>query len=216
MPLNTQIYTSDLVSETIKNIIFDLGGVLFNIEPERTAEAFAALSNSSPVDIMELHKSQNFFTDYEKGLIGDHEFRDHIREFLNKELSDKQIDDAWGALLLDIPMNKIAMIKEAGQNHRTFLLSNTNNIHRIKFEADFIETAGNRIQEYFEKVYYSFEMGMRKPDAEIFLEVLNKNDLNPEESLLIDDSLPNILSAEHLGMRTIHVPINKTVIEIQI
>lgn len=214
MPLNTQIYTSDLVSETIKNIIFDLGGVLFNIEPERTAEAFAALSNSSPVDIMELHKSQNFFTDYEKGLIGDHEFRDHIREFLNKELSDKQIDDAWGALLLDIPMNKIDMIREAQGKYKTYLLSNTNNIHRIKFEADFIRTAGNKIQDYFEKVYYSFDMGMRKPDDEIFLEVLHQNDLIPEETLLLDDSLPNILSAEQLGMQTIHVTINQPIIEI--
>jgi len=214
LPLNTQIYTSDLVSETIKNIIFDLGGVLFNIEPERTAEAFAALSNSSPVDIMELHKSQNFFTDYEKGLIGDHEFRDHIREFLNKELSDKQIDDAWGALLLDIPMNKIDMIREAQGKYKTYLLSNTNNIHRIKFEADFIRTAGNKIQDYFEKVYYSFDMGMRKPDDEIFLEVLHQNDLIPEETLLLDDSLPNILSAEHLGMQTIHVTINQPIIEI--
>jgi len=214
LPLNTQIYTSDLVSETIKNIIFDLGGVLFNIEPERTAEAFAALSNSSPVDIMELHKSQNFFTDYEKGLIGDHEFRDHIREFLNKELSDKQIDDAWGALLLDIPMNKIDMIREAQGKYKTYLLSNTNNIHRIKFEADFIRTAGNKIQDYFEKVYYSFDMGMRKPDDEIFLEVLHQNDLIPEETLLLDDSLPNILSAEQLGMQTIHVTINQPIIEI--
>ncbi len=214
MPLNTQIYTSDLVSETIKNIIFDLGGVLFNIEPMKTANAFAALNNSSPVDIMELHKSQNFFTDYEKGVIQDGEFRDHIRVFLEKDLSDQQIDEAWGALLLDIPMNKIDMIREADKKYKTFLLSNTNNIHRIKFETDFIRAAGNKIQDYFEKVYYSFEMGMRKPDEEIFLEVLNQNDLNPEETLLIDDSLPNIVTAGQLGMQTIHVPINQAVIEI--
>lgn len=214
MPLNTQIYTSDLVSETIKNIIFDLGGVLFNIEPMKTANAFAALNNSSPVDIMELHKSQNFFTDYEKGVIQDGEFRDNIRVFLEKDLSDQQIDEAWGALLLDIPMSKIDMIREADKKYKTFLLSNTNNIHRIKFEADFIRAAGNKIQDYFEKVYYSFEMGMRKPDEEIFLEVLNQNDLNPEETLLIDDSLPNIVTAEQLGMQAIHVPINQPVIEI--
>jgi len=205
-----------LASGTIKNIIFDLGGVLVNIDPQKTAKAFAQISNSNPVDVFELHKSQNFFVDYEIGRIDDHTFRDKIREFLNKDMSDESIDYAWGALLLDFPDNKIDMIDRARHEYMTFLLSNTNNIHRIKFEKDFREKTKSDICEYFEHVYYSFEMNTRKPEKEIFLKVLEENNLKPEETLIIDDSLPNIETAQSLGIQTLHVKINQEVIDINI
>ena len=203
-----------MASGTIRNIIFDLGGVLVNIDPNETAKAFAALNNTYPVDIMELHKSQNFFVDYEKGLMEDQSFRDHIRTFLKKDLPDKAIDTAWGALLLDFPSSKIALLKKALVNYRTFLLSNTNNIHRIKFEKVFRDTAHADIYDFFERVYYSFEMNMRKPDNDIFLKVLEDNNLMPEETLLIDDYLPNIEAAKNLGIQTSHVQTNQEDIEI--
>ena len=203
-----------MASGTIKNIIFDLGGVLVNIDPDKTAKEFAKLSNTDPVDIMELHKSQNFFVDYEKGLIDDSAFRDQIRNFLKTDMSDQTVDRAWGALLLDFPQNKIYLLSNTRKKYRTFLLSNTNNIHRIKFEKSFRDTAHADFSDYFEKLYYSFEMHMRKPDKEIFMKVIEENNLIPQETLLIDDHLPNIEAAQTLGLMTNHVKINQEFIEI--
>ena len=195
--------------DNIKNIIFDLGGVIVNIEPDLTANAFAELSGTDPVDIMELHKSANFFTAYEKGLITDEVFRREVRGFLKKDIPDQVIDEAWGALLLDIPPQKIKMISTAKEKYRTFLLSNTNHIHRNKFCGTFREMTGEDLENYFEKVYYSFQMGKRKPDEDIFLQVIEENDLIPSETLLVDDSLPNIETARDLGIQTLHVERNQ-------
>lgn len=213
MPLNTQIYNSNLDSPRLKNVIFDLGGVIVNIDPELTANAFAELAGTDPVDIMALHQSQTFFTDYEKGLINDAEFRKHLNHFLKKEIPDEVLDKAWGEILMDIPPQKIDMLIEAGEEHRTFLLSNTNHIHTLKFTKTFLETSGREIGSFFEKVYYSFRMGKRKPDADIFEQVLQDNELVPEETLMIDDSLPNIETAKQLGMQTLHVERNQALIE---
>jgi len=204
-----------LASGTIKNIIFDLGGVLVDIDPDRTAKAFARLSETNAVDIMELHKSQNFFVDYEKGLIDDVTFRNHIRQFLDKDIPDIHIDNAWTAMLVEFPPQKIELLEIARKNYRTFLLSNTNNIHRIKFEKCFIDTAHSDFYDYFERVYYSFEMHMRKPDKEIFVKVLEENKLIPRETLMIDDHLPNVRMASNLGIQTRHVKINQENIEIE-
>ncbi|MBS0000774.1 MAG: HAD family phosphatase [Cyclobacteriaceae bacterium] len=201
-------------TDKIQNIIFDLGGVIVNIEPKLTAEAFADLSGTDPVDIMELHQSANFFTAYEKGLITDAVFRREVCNFLKRDIPDQTIDVAWGALLQEIPPQKIDMITAAHKNYRTFLLSNTNNIHRIKFCRTFQDLTGRRLEEYFEKVYYSFEMGKRKPDEGIFLQVLQDNDLDPGETLLVDDSLPNIQTAISLGMKTLHVERNQEKIDL--
>lgn len=201
---------------TVKNIIFDLGGVLVDIDPQKTARAFARLSDSDPVDIMELHKSQNFFVDYEKGLIDDATFRDNIRRFLGKDIPDISIDKAWGAMLLDFPLSKITLLKKTREKYRTFLLSNTNNIHRLKFEKCFKDTARAGIHDYFENVHYSFKMHARKPDVDIFVRVLSENNLMSGETLLIDDSLPNIQTAASLGMKTQHVQINQATIEIEV
>jgi putative hydrolase of the HAD superfamily len=203
-----------LDTDRIRNIIFDLGGVIVNIDPQLTAREFADLSNSDPVDIMELHKSANFFTAYEKGLITDDIFRLEVRNFLKKDIPDSKIDKAWGALLLDIPPQKIEMISIARKKFRTFLLSNTNNIHRKKFCGTFRDLTGKDIEDYFDKVYYSYRMGKRKPDEDIFLQVLRENNLLPGETLLIDDSLPNIETARKLGLKALHVERNQERIEL--
>lgn len=195
--------------DNIRNIIFDLGGVIVNIEPSLTANAFAELSGTDPVDIMELHKSSNFFTAYEKGLITDEVFRRELRGFLKRDIPDQVIDEAWGALLLDIPPQKIEMIASARKKYRTFLLSNTNHIHRRKFCGTFQKMTGEDLENYFEKVYYSFQMGKRKPDEDIFLHVMEENNLKPSETLLVDDSLPNIETARSLGIHTLHVERNQ-------
>ncbi len=203
-------------THNIRNIIFDLGGVIVNIDPVKTANAFAELTRTDPVDIMALHQSQNFFTDYEKGMITDSQFRENLNAFLGKKFSDEVIDKAWGEILMDIPHQKIVMLTDARKDHRTFLLSNTNHIHTLKFTQTFREATGKGIDTFFEKVYYSFEMGKRKPDADIFEQVLRENGLQPEETLMVDDSQPNIETARRLGMQTLHVERNQESIELNL
>ena len=203
-----------MASGTIKNIIFDLGGVLMDIDPQKTANKFAELSKTSPVDIIEIHNSNNFFKDYEKGLINDQSFRDHIRNFLKVDLPDKAIDSAWNDMILHFPDSKIDLLEDAKKEHRIFLLSNTNHIHTIKFEKMFKELTQNDIHDYFENVHYSFEMHTRKPEPDIFNRVIAENELRADETILIDDSLPNIKTADKLGLKTHHVQINQANIKI--
>jgi len=203
-----------LASGTIKNIIFDLGGVLMDIDPQKTANKFAVLSKTSPVDIIDIHNSNNFFKDYEKGLISDQSFRDHIRKFLKVDLPDENVDSVWSEMLLCFPGSKIDLLEYAKTKYRIFLLSNTNNIHRIKFEKIFKELTQTDIRDYFENVHYSFEMHTRKPEPDIFIQVIEENNIKAEETLLIDDSLPNIETADKLGLKTCHVHINQSEIEI--
>jgi putative hydrolase of the HAD superfamily len=203
-----------LASGTIKNIIFDLGGVLMDINPQKTADLFAELSNTSPVDIIEIHNSNNFFKEYEKGLINDQAFRDHIRGFLNVDISDNKIDEIWSEMLLGFPQSKIELLDYAKSKYRIFLLSNTNKIHTIKFERIFKELTGMDIRDYFENVHYSFKMHARKPEPLIFNQVMAENDLQTNETIFIDDSLPNIETADKLGLKTRHVEINQTDIKI--
>ena len=203
-----------MASGTIKNIIFDLGGVLMDIDPQKTANRFAELSNTTPVNIIEIHNSNNFFKEYEKGLISDQSFRDGIRNFLHINLPDKTIDEVWREMLLGFPKNKIELLEYAKSRYRIFLLSNTNNIHSIKFERIFKELTGSNIRDFFENVHYSFEMYKRKPEADIFEQVIEENDLNAHETILIDDSLPNIETADKLGLKTYHVSINQADIKI--
>lgn len=187
-----------------------------NIDPELTARAFARMNGSSPVDIMKLHAEQNFFTDYEKGLIDDETFRENLRVFMDTRVSDMEIDEAWNALLLDLPEPKVDLITRAKEQHRTFLLSNTNHIHSTYFEKTFLESSGQPIGHFFEKVYYSYRMHKRKPDADIFEQVLQENGLQRDETLLIDDSLPNIETARRLGMQTMLVNRNQEEIRLWI
>ena len=185
-----------------------------DIDPQRTADLFAKLSNTSPVDIIEIHNSNNFFKEYEKGLISDQTFRDNIRTFLKIEISNEKIDEVWGEMLLGFPQNKIELLTNAKAKYRIFLLSNTNKIHSIQFEKIFRESADIDIHDIFENVHYSFKMHKRKPEPDIFNQVIEENDLHPEETLLIDDSLPNIETADILGLKTMHVQINQADIKI--
>lgn len=185
-----------------------------DINPQKTANKFAELSKSSPVDIIEIHNSNSFFKDYEKGLINDQSFRDHIRSFLKVDLPDEAIDSVWNAMVLHFPASKIDLLESAKKKHRIFLLSNTNHIHSIKFEKMFRELTQTDIRDFFENVHYSFEMHARKPEPDIFIQVLEQNGIKAEETLLIDDHLPNIETAEKLDMKTHHVKINQELIEI--
>lgn len=189
----------------IKNIIFDFGGVILNLDMQRCINEFAKLGVADMGDFYLGVSEHQIFTKLEKGEIGDQVFYDEVKSFLPSEASNQQIERAWNAMLLDIPAHRIALIDRLnrGEEYRTFLLSNTNAIHYEHYVGNLKKEYGyTDFSELFEKDYFSHKLGMKKPDIEIYRFVLQDARLQPEETLFIDDSPANLIGAEALGIRT--------------
>jgi putative hydrolase of the HAD superfamily len=200
---NTQ---SVLALSGIKNIIFDLGGVIINLSVEKTHQAFADLSGFSVDEINTLVHEVTFFHDYEKGMIQDADFRNHLRQSLKISADDARIDKAWNAMLLDIPMERIRLLEQLAGEYKLYLLSNTNNIHLQSFNAQVHQLTGfPALDQYFDQAYYSHLLKMRKPDLEIYEHVLQTNGLIPHETIFLDDNKDNLTGANKAGIKTFHV-----------
>ena len=190
--------------ENIKNIIFDYGNVIFSIDFKRTQAAFEALGVDH-VESFYSHKKQHpIFNQFEKGEITAAEFRDGIRRMTERpHLSDEQIDHTWNSLLIGIPDGNHALLLALKAKYRTFLLSNINEIH-LDYINNYLKTEFNLEGNdgFFEKIYYSHLVGKRKPNRDIFEQVLEENELNPAETLFIDDSPQHVETAKNLGIET--------------
>jgi glucose-1-phosphatase len=191
----------------IHNLIFDLGGVILDLNTVKTHEAFGKLAGVSGESIRNTLATTAFFNDYEKGLLTDAEFRNEIRTMLKMDLSDDNLDAAWNLMLEDIPLKRLQLLQELGKKHRIFLLSNTNNIHLQYFNGIVTKVTGHaNLDPFFNKAYYSHLMKMRKPDTEIFERVLRENELLASETLFLDDNKENLAGAEKAGLKTAHIP----------
>ena len=142
---------------------------------------------------------------FEKGLIPESDFRNFIRKELENDISDKEIDQAWNALLLNFDADRIAYIKALQNDYNIYLLSNTNSIHQKQFYQDFHKLFNHHMDDLFIKAFYSHEMNQRKPDLEIYETILQTANLNPEETVFLDDSPQNLPPANQVGIRTIHI-----------
>jgi len=188
----------------IKNIIFDYGNVIFHINFQQVADAWKALGIDNADEFYGHRKQDDVFNALERGQITPSAFRDRIRELTHKpELTDQQIDDAWNAIFIGIPKGNHELLLEIKKKYRTFLLSNINAIH-YDYVHDYLQREFDMKDnsDLFEKTYYSHLMGKRKPDAEIFEQVLRENNLNPAETLFIDDSPQHLETARKLGLQT--------------
>jgi FMN phosphatase YigB (HAD superfamily) len=188
----------------IKNIIFDYGNVIFHINFQQVADAWKTLGIDNADEFYGHRKQDDVFNALERGQITPSAFRDRIRELTHKpELTDQQIDDAWNAIFIGIPKGNHELLLEIKKKYRTFLLSNINAIH-YDYVHDYLQREFDMKDnsDLFEKTYYSHLMGKRKPDAEIFEQVLRENNLNPAETLFIDDSPQHLETARKLGLQT--------------
>ena len=177
--------------EGIKNLIIDLGGVLINLTRNRCIEAFENLGvENIREQITNNYQHKDLFERLELGTISVEQFRDDIRALSGKPLTDEQIDTAWIAMLGDVPENKLRLLLELRERYNTMLLSNTN------------ELQGLCAQDFFHKIYLSYELHMLKPNADIFEYVLKDSNLLAEETMLIDDASVNCRAAELLGMKS--------------
>ena len=199
----------------IKNIIFDLGDVILNIDIPRTVRAFAELSGHSDQHLQKAFVENELFRKFETGSLSEDGFRNLIREILEMpELNDSDIDYAWNALLLDIPPARIALLKKLSDRYRLYLLSNTSSIHIAKVNQILHTTSGIGDLKYlFDKIYVSYEMGIMKPDPQIYLNLIADAGIVADQTLFLDDNEANVEAAGKLGIHTIHVQKPNTILE---
>jgi glucose-1-phosphatase len=192
---------------SVKNLIFDLGGVILDLAVDETLKCFASLSKMPGEKVHEIYFSAPGFLEYEKGLMDDKAFRDYVRATYQISASDEAIDNSWNAMLRGIPQIKLDLLMRLQGEFQVYLLSNTNAIHVHHINSSMLPrlSEGKMLDDYFHKAYYSHKMGKRKPDAEIFEQVLDENQLVPEQTLFLDDYAVNIEGAKSLGIKTIHV-----------
>ena len=189
----------------IKNIIFDLGGVILNINFKKTEDAFVALGFADFKQYMTQFHITPFFEEYETGKIDDEAFVQGVQKIAGRPITEAQVIHAWNALLLDFPPERIALLEKLKKQYRIFLLSNTNAMHYKVFQQKLFDLTGKRLEDIFEKTYFSHTANLRKPHAAIYKMVLDENNLNPEETLFIDDTQSNFSGAEELGIQTFYL-----------
>jgi len=200
---------------TYKNIIFDFGGVIINLNQQLTLEKFGKLGLGTFFD----NDNNRHFTDMlaklEKGIIKAQEFRNAIRAFSANPVTDNDIDEAWNSMLLDIPPDRIKLLNLLKTRYRTFLLSNTNEIHYDYYTAQLKQVYGyHSLDSLFEAAYFSFRLQMSKPDVKIYEYVIDKHSLCAAETLFIDDSIINTEGAKKAGLLTHHLSGKETIHDI--
>ena len=193
----------------ISTLIFDLGGVLINLDLPQCIQNFKDLGLQNFEQHLSIFGQKGFFLQFEKGQISIPEFRAEIRKICPNPLSDAQIDAAWCSFLCDIPSQKMEMLLELKKKFRLLLLSNTNQLHIEVSTASEFAKIGKKITDVFDKCYYSYAMGMAKPDAEIFEAVLADAGVTAHECLFLDDGCKNTEQAAKLGIQTYLVDINE-------
>ena len=187
----------------IKNIILDLGGVIYDIRYENIADTFRSYGLQN-FEALYAQAGQAPEIDlFEEGKISPEQFRGFIRSLSPTLLTDFQIDNAWNAILIDIPTIRVQILEKLKKKYRLFLFSNTNAINCLEFERYVAEKFGENIFEtHFKKSYYSHTLGIKKPKPEAFLKICEEQQLISDETLFIDDTERHILGAQQAGLKT--------------
>ncbi|MCH8329841.1 MAG: HAD family phosphatase [Bacteroidetes bacterium] len=186
----------------IKNIIFDLGKVIINVYEDRTVRAFEELGFEDAQQFYNSSKDDPIYGDYEKGLVTTERFREMMRRGVGIEITDVDFDKAWSAMLGDIPVGRKELLKRLSENYKLILLSNTDEMHmREIFRIQNRRYGKENLFPWFDREYYSYMMGIRKPDPAIFEMVLQQSHLEPAETLYVDDGERHVRSAETFGIK---------------
>lgn len=191
--------------EGIDNIIFDLGGVILNIDYHRSAEAFKKLGAENFDELYSQAKQSDLFDRLETGMISPSEFRDEVRELFSANWSDQEIDNAWNAMLLDLPEIRVEFLRKLGKKYRLFLLSNTNQIHYESYSKMVNAKFGlGDLGSLFQEAYFSHKIRKRKPHPETFQYLLDDAGVKAGRTLFIDDSIQHLEGAKKVGLNVFH------------
>ena len=192
------------MDKKIKNIVFDLGGVLVDLDFKAAINGLQQAGFANVKEQLMTFNQEGIFQKFELGEISTEEFRTAIRENSTVTLTDEEIDALWNAMLLEIPREKLELILDLRGKYMVYLLSNTNSIHWDYVCKNAFNYRGFRVNDYFEETFLSYEMHLAKPDKAIFEKVLHDANLLPEETLFIDDSEANCKAAEEVGIHAHH------------
>lgn len=192
--------------KAVQNIIFDLGGVLLNIDYKATEQAFVQLGIQDFHTLFNQFHANELFSQLETGTVAEERFFEQLQESSGLQLKREDILKAWNAMLLDFRDESIAFLRSIRNRYGVYLLSNTNELHLQAFQLIFRQQyPESSLDDLFDAAYYSHRIGYRKPHKEAFEWVLRQHQLEPEQTLFIDDSLPNIEAAAQLQIQTVHL-----------
>ncbi len=184
----------------IRNIIFDLGGVLLDLDIDRSVQAFQKLGLKDLDKQDGWYNKSKVFRELEKGLLSDDQFRSGVRSLLPNGASDEEIDAAWCAMLVGFAPEKVELLKNLSLNYQLFIFSNTNSIHLTHFRKLFFDAHGCHLDDLFSKTFYSHEIKRRKPNTDSYEIVIAKAGIEANETLFIDDLEDNIKGAKQAGL----------------
>lgn len=190
----------------IKNLLFDLGGVLLNIDYNKTADAFKKLGVQQFNDMYSQAGANNLFESLETGKISEEDFYNSIQQYCHPSTTQQQLEAAWNAILINFRKESLDYLDELKKKYNVYLLSNTNSIHLTAFHKMFKEETGkSNLDDYFIKAYYSHKIQMRKPYPATYHFVLDNAGIIAAETLFIDDSIINIVAAKEVGLEVHHL-----------
>ena len=194
----------------VKNIIFDLGGVLLNLDYQLTRAAFENLGVVNFNAFYTQHAANPLFENLEVGAIVPEAFYEALREATGLSLTNDQLETAWNAMLLDFPLERLEWLDQIKSKYNIYLFSNTNAIHYKAFTAIYAKASAliglnPMFDHFFIEAHYSHTLGQRKPEVAAFEAVLVKSNLIPAETLFIDDTISNIDGAQKAGLQTIFI-----------
>jgi putative hydrolase of the HAD superfamily len=190
----------------VTSLIFDLGGVLINLDPERTRQSFIKLGTLHFDKLFTMYKATQLFYDLETGHVDPDTFIKTLQKETAKGTTEQDIIDAWNAMLLDFRLESLDFVKQLKALYPTFLFSNTNIIHHRSFQQTIKETTPySSVDELFHKAYYSHEIGLRKPVVDAYRYIITEKKMDAGQTLFIDDNKDNIRGAKEAGLQTLHL-----------
>jgi len=186
----------------IKNIVFDLGVVLFDLDYTLTINAFKALGIDKHEGFFSETEQTLLFDKFERGDIQPAEFIQSLRNLMPGEADDDAIISAWNAMLLGLPQSSVDLLNSLRPHYNLYLLSNTNDLHYVHLHELIKAQHGLQgLHELFTAVYFSNKEGLRKPEPEFYNRLVEQEELNPHETVFIDDMLKNVVGAREVGIQ---------------
>ena len=187
----------------IKNIVFDLGGVIITLERDEAVKRFEEAGLTNADELLNAYHQKGIFLELEEGRLSKEEFYEAVRKEAGKFISDEAIDYGWMGFLKEIPQEKLTMLENLKKKgYRLYLLSNTNPVVMDWAHSPAFSPQGKSIDDFFDKLYLSYEIGITKPNPEIFLYMINDSGMVPSETLFIDDGIANVEAGKKIGMKT--------------
>lgn len=197
----------------IDTLIFDFGGVIINLDYSKPVNEFKKLGILDSKKLYSKKEQTKLFDSLECGQISDENFLNEIRKKSNTN-DLELIKKAWNSILLNIPKERVHLLKKLSSKYKIFLLSNTNSIHLKEIISSYGEKKWKNFISIFNDVYFSNQIGMRKPNEDIFFYIIKKNKLDVSKTLFIDDSPQHIKTAKKIGFETYHLTNSEDIISL--